>query len=171
MEDITALIKLDFSTVIIGIFVILSSIIAIYEIICKVMDIFEKPVGKYRQREEDHKLVIENAKAIKELAERHENDVKESNEHDEVIRKDLENLTDMFLRKEISDIRWEIIDFSSGLSGGRKYNMDAFRHIFSLHEEYEKILAKNGMTNGLVDESMTYIKDKYRELLANGELE
>ena len=170
MDAITELNNLDFMSVILGIFIILSAYITIYEIICKVCDIFKKPVGKYKEREKDHKLIIENAKAIKELTVRHEEDVKESNKNDEIIRQDLENLTDMFLRKEISDIRWEIIDFSSGLSGGRKYNIEAFRHIFSLHEDYEKILAKNNMTNGLVDENMAYIRDKYRELLNNGEL-
>ena len=76
----------------------------------------------------------------------------------------------MVLEKEIGDLRWTILDFSSALSNGRKYNGEAFKHIFSVYEKYEKILDENGMENGLVEESMKYIRDMYQKLLRNGGL-
>ena len=74
----------------------------------------------------------------------------------------------MFLDKEIDDMRWEILNFCSALSSGRKYNREAFAHVFSVYEKYEKILEANEMENGIVEESIGYIKEVYREGLKEG---
>ena len=170
MGDLTSLFKLDFPTVIIGVFIILSACIAVYEIIGKFSKIIGKPVKWVRDKEKDHKLLIQTSKELKDLEEHHKKDVSESIKHDEKIEKNLEVLTSMVLDKAIDDYRYEILDFCSALSNGRKYNRESFNHIFSVYEKYEKILKENKMENGLVEESVKFIREKYSEKLKNGEI-
>lgn len=86
------------------------------------------------------------------------------------ISKCVEEINKNVVGKEIDDMRWELLDFCSALTGGRKYNREAFAHIFKIYEKYENILKRNGMTNGYVDESMEAVKEIYHERLKNGEL-
>ena len=165
MGDLTSLFKLDFPTVIIGVFIILSACIAVYEIIGKFSKIIGKPVKWVRDKEKDHELLIQTSKELKDLEEHHKKDVSESIKHDEKIEKNLEVLTSMVLDKAIDDYRYEILDFCSALSNGRKYNRESFNHIFSVYEKYEKILKENKMENGLVEESIKFIREKYSEKL------
>ena len=170
MGDLTSLFKLDFPTVIIGVFIILSACIAVYEIIGKFSKIIGKPVKWVIDKEKDHELLIQTSKELKDLEEHHKKDVSESIKHDEKIEKNLEVLTSMVLDKAIDDYRYEILDFCSALSNGRKYNRESFNHIFSVYEKYEKILKENKMENGLVEESIKFIREKYSEKLKNGEI-
>ena len=170
MGDLTSLFKLDFPTVIIGVFIILSACIAVYEIIGKFSKIIGKPVKWVRDKEKEHELLIQTSKELKDLEEHHKKDVSESIKHDEKIEKNLEVLTSMVLDKAIDDYRYEILDFCSALSNGRKYNRESFNHIFSVYEKYEKILKENKMENGLVEESIKFIREKYSEKLKNGEI-
>ena len=171
MGDLTSLFKLDFPTVIIGVFIILSACIAVYEIIGKFSKIIGKPVKWVRDKEKDHELLIQTSKELKDLEEHHKKDVSESIKHDEKIEKNLEVLTSMVLDKAIDDYRYEILDFCSALSNGRKYNRESFNHIFSVYEKYEKILKENKMENGLVEESIKFIREKYNGKLKNCEFD
>lgn len=170
MGDLTSLFKLDFPTVIIGVFIILSACIAVHEIIGKFSKIIGKPVKWVRDKEKDHELLMQTSKELNELKEHHKKDVSESIKHNEKIEKNLEVLTSMVLDKAIDDYRYEILDFCSALSNGRKYNRESFNHIFSVYEKYEKILKENKMENGLVEESIKFIREKYSEKLKNGEI-
>ena len=67
------------------------------------------------------------------------------------------------LDTNIDSMRWEILDFSSALMGGRKYNRESFEHIYRIHEKYENILKANGMTTGFVDDSMKIISEFCRK--------
>lgn len=79
------------------------------------------------------------------------------------------DIKDSIVKKEISDIRWELLDFCSALTGGRNYNREAFEHIFRTYEDYEKILQENHMTNGYITESMKAVREIYHDKLVNGE--
>ena len=170
LEEIIELFKLDFQSVIIGIIIILSVIISVYEIVCKIIEIFKKPKKWLDEKNEDHELLIQTAKNLNELQKRHEEDVAESNKHDEKIENDIKHLTKIIVDKSIEDYRWAILDFCSALSNGRVYNREAYNHIFLTYELYEKVLQDNKMTNGLIEESISFIKSKYKELLERGEL-
>ena len=170
MDEIKQLLELDISSVIMGIFIILSGIIAAYEIIGKISEIIGKPVIWVRNKNKDHDLIIENSKNISALSEKHKRDEEKNQKQNEDIEIKLNDLTDMVLHKEINDARWTILDFSSALSNGRKYNKESFEHIFRIYENYKDVLDKNGMKNGYVDDSMEYVREKYKELLRNGEI-
>ena len=70
--------------------------------------------------------------------------------------------------KEIDDMRWEILNFSSALTSGRQYNKESFDHVIQIHEKYEKILEENGLENGQVTASMEVIIEVYKEKLKTG---
>lgn len=114
--------------------------------------------NRVHDREQSRNIQLQLTNTIQDLAASQEN-------RDQQIK----DLTDMFLNKEINDIRWELLDFCSALTGGRKYNREAFEHIFKIYEEYEQILEKHHMTNGFVTESMDAVREIYREKLVSGE--
>ena len=168
LSQILELFKQDFSSLILGIFVIMSGFIAIYEIVCKFLSIFGKPIGIMKQRKADHEILLNTVKNLEELHNKHEEDTKQSIRHDEIIREDLSKLTQLFIEKQIDDIRYEILDFSSALSSGRQYNKEQFDHIIKIHEKYEKILKENGLENGQVTVSMQVIMEIYKDKLRTG---
>ena len=46
-----------------------------------------------------------------------------------------------------------------------------FDHIIHMYNKYEKILDENDMENGLIDESMKFVREKYRKYLESGNTE
>lgn len=168
MKIIEELFKQDISSLIVGVFIILSSIIAIYEIIGKFSKIVGKPVIWVREKEKDHDFLLQTAKKVYSLQEEHDESVRQSIRHDEKIRSDLKNLTEMFIDKQITDYRWEIINFSAKVAEGKKCNKDSYRHCFSTYEKYEKLLEQNNLENGEVEISMGIVNDSYRDKLKNG---
>lgn len=80
----------------------------------------------------------------------------------------INNLTDMFVDKEIDDLRFKILDFASSISSGREYNRESYDHILKIYGKYERILEEHNMENGLVEESIKYIQSSYQELLKHG---
>lgn len=86
----------------------------------------------------------------------------------EAISNGLEKLTKIFIDKEISDYRWEIINFATAISEKKPCNKEAFRHCFATYEKYEKILEENGLENGEVTASMEIITETYKKKLLEG---
>lgn len=82
----------------------------------------------------------------------------------------INNLTDMFVDKEIDDLRYKILDFASSISSGKKFNRESYDHILKIYNKYEKILEENNMENGLVEESIEYIRNSYQEVLKTGSI-
>lgn len=80
----------------------------------------------------------------------------------------INNLTDMFVDKEIDDLRFKILDFASSISSGMEYNRESYDHILKIYGKYERILEEHNMENGLVEESIKYIQSSYQELLKHG---
>lgn len=168
MDAIQELLKINFIYV-------LTSVIAILIGIKFLMSLFEWVIEKLglenkwiRRKREEHELLVKTSQNLSDLQKQHTLDMQYSNRRDDEINKDIQKLTDMFLDKEIDDWRWKILDFSSALSNGRKYNRESFDHIIKIYKKYEKILKENQMENGLVDESMKFIKKKYQECLDQG---
>lgn len=80
----------------------------------------------------------------------------------------INNLTDMFVDKEIDDYRWEIINFATKVSEGRPCNKDSFKHCLRTYEKYESLLEKYGLENGEVEISMQVINEAYKKKLLEG---
>lgn len=168
MDTILELFKLDFSALIIDIFYLLSAIIAITAIVGKFSELIDKPVRWLKKKQEDHDLLIQTTKNLDALQQKHEEDVHQSIRHDDMIREDLKKLTDMFIDREINDLRWEIIKFSTTIAEGKPCDKGSYKHCIRTYEKYEKLLADNDMKNGEVELSMELIQESYKEKLKNG---
>lgn len=133
---------------------------------CKDEKEFRESLTRHMNESEKDRKALHNE--MKEYSNNRIKDRQQSLEIQKEWTNKIEKLTSMFLDKEIDDMRWEILNFCSALSSGRKYNREAFAHVFSVYEKYEKILEANEMENGIVEESIGYIKEVYREGLKEG---
>lgn len=173
MEAIEKLFKLDITSVIMGIFIIMIAIISIHKIIGEFSSIIGRPVSWVRQREEIKELAMKNVEQINTLMQKHEGDNQNLQSQVARIESKVNDLTLNVIDKEINDYRWRILDFAAELSdpnNTKVYTLEHFNQIFAIYSKYEAILEERHMENGLVETNMQFIRDKYRELLANGSL-
>ena len=165
METIKQLTELDYSTLIIGVTVVAGSL----KIVCNFFLWFVSYLGletkKMRQKREDHELLIATAKNLELLQSKQNEDVRQSIVHDKRIKDDIQKLSKMFIDLEIQDIRWNILSFCSDLSNGKQFSSEYYDYVFKLYDKYEKMLKENDLTNGLVEQSISYIQEKYHESL------
>lgn len=165
MDTIKQLTELDYKTLIIGIAVVAGS----FKIVCSFFSWFVSYLGletkKIRQKREDHELLIATAKNLELLQSKQNEDVRQSIVHDKRIKDDIQKLSKMFIDLEIQDIRWNILNFCSDLSNGKQFSSEYYDYVFKLYDKYEKMLNENDMTNGLVEQSISYIREKYHESL------
>lgn len=167
MEAITELINVDFSSVFAAIFIILIGLKAIVPLFEWAIEKLGLETKWMRRRREEHTLLVRTSQNLVALQETHAQDMQKSDQHDEALQADIKKLTAMFVDKQIDDMRYEILNFSASLSSGHTYHREAFDHIMKLYHKYEKILAEHHLENGLVEESIKYIQEKYRESLKN----
>lgn len=158
MESIEKLVQIDYLLVILGFFAILFAAKEIIEI----FSYFKKKIRIKTGNEEDKETVENRIKTL----EKHDNW-----QYQEIqkISRGIDDIKDNLVQKEISDIRWELLNFCSALTCGQDYNREAFEHIFRTYEQYEKILADNHMTNGYIVESMKAVREIYHNKLVSGD--
>lgn len=168
MDEILELTKIDFVSWIIALFIILSVVITIYEIVGKISIIVGKPLKAIKKRNEDHELLIQTVKNVNELQKKHDEDMVRSEQHDEDMKNDIKRLTDLFIDKEINDMRWEINNFATKVSEGKPCNKDSFKHCIHTYEKYEKLLEENNLENGEVEISMEIVNEAYKQKLREG---
>lgn len=144
----------------------------------------EKQAKKF---EKDHILLLQTSEELKELKKSEKIDIenfKKNRVHDREqsfeIQKQLtdaidninDNLKDMrkeSIDREIGQIRWDILKFATDISNGKKASRESYDFISKLYTRYETLLDEIGEENGLVDESVAYIKETYHQKLTNGE--
>lgn len=115
-------------------------------------------------REDRRALHDEVTKLVDNRNRDREQNIKVQKELDEKII----NLTDMFIDKEIDDMRYKILDFASSISSGKNFNRESYDHILRIYDKYERILEEHNMENGLVEESIKYIQSSYQDFLKSG---
>lgn len=168
MDELLELTKIDFPSLFISIFIVLIGMKTIVSLLEWIIERLGLETKWMRKKREDHELLIRTSENLIELQEQHRKDVEYSDKQDEKLQDDIKKITDIIIDKQISDYRWEILNMSSNLSNGKKYNRETFDHILTIYQKYEKILEENNMTNGLIDESIKYINEMYHEKLING---
>lgn len=158
MEAIERLAEIDYVLVILGFFAVLFAVKEIIEI----FDYFKKKWRIKTGIDQDKETLETRIKTL----EKHDNW-----QYGEIqkISKGIDDIKVSLVQKEISDIRWELLDFCSALTSGREYNREAFEHIFRTYEDYEKILTENHMSNGYIVESMKAVREIYHNKLVNGD--
>ena len=165
METIKQLTELDYKAFIIGISIVIGAFKIAYTSFSWIISKFGLETKKMRQKREDHELLIATAKNLEILQNKQNEDVRQSIVHDKRIKDDIQKLSKMFIDLEIQDIRWNILSFCSDLSNGKQFSSEYYDYVFKLYDKYEKMLKENDLTNGLVEQSISYIQEKYHESL------
>lgn len=168
MDGIIELTNVNFSYVFVCVFVILIAIKTIVSLFEWIVNKLGLETRHMRKQREEHELLIQTSQNLIALQEKHEKDVERSDRRDEEISNDIKNLTQLFVDKEIDDMRWEINNFATEVSDGKPCNKDSFKHCIYVYGKYEKILEDNGMENGEVEISMEIINDAYKQKLKEG---
>lgn len=168
MNEIVKLTEIDFYYVLVSVFAVLIGAKASVTLLEWVIDKLGLETRRMRQRREEHTLLTRTSQNLIALQEQHEKDVERSDKRDEEIAGDIKKLTRMFVDKEIDDMRWEINNFATNVSEGKRCNKDSFTHCIRIYEKYEKILRENGLENGEVEISMELINDAYKQKLKDG---
>lgn len=165
MDAIKQLTELDYGTLIIGISVIAVVFKGVYEFGSWFVGFLGIETRRQRQKREEHELLITTVQNLNNLQAKQESDMEQSIKHDKLIKQDLAHLTNMFVQMEIDNIRWNILKFCTDLSNGKKAQRESYDYIFKQYDKYEKMLEENGLTNGLVEQSIAYIREQYYQNL------
>lgn len=156
MDAIIELFKQDLSSLILGIFILMSAIIAGYEIVCKFFSIFGKPIGAMKERKTDHKLLLQTSKNLAELQEKHTEDTKQSIEHSRKIQNELsvfmKEMKDSVVTTQ-NEIK-NIVETNSSRDDQIDSLMIAQREIMGdrINQKYKYYLKLNGIPADEVDE-------------------
>jgi len=111
--------------------------------------------NRINDRAQSLKIQQELSDSIKEIASRQD-------DRDQKIN----DLKELFVDKQISDYRWEIINLADKISDGKRVSKEALRHAISTHRKYEKIIEEYGLTNGEVDISIEVINEEFKRQLS-----
>ena len=168
MEHITAFTHIDFTAFFLTAFAMLLGIKAILSALEWAAGKLGLEIKWLRKRKEERRLLLQTSQELSSLQARQEADRKRSDKRDEEIRTDIKKLTDIFVDKQIDDMRWEINNFATTVTEGRPCNKDSFTHCIHTYEKYEKILKDNGLENGEVEISMDLIQEAYRQKRKEG---
>lgn len=101
MNAIKELTTLDFSLVFVSVFIILIGIKAIVSLFEWFIEKLGLETKGMRKRKEEHNLLIQTSQGLIQLQEKHEESVRQSIRHDEIIKADISSLTDKV--NEIAD--------------------------------------------------------------------
>lgn len=127
----------------------------------------------YRKRKEELLETIENSKdRITKLEENnviyHEQSIiirDDLKQNIEKIIQTLDLMQESALDEKIERMRWQILDFSNAIANGKRCHIEQCENVIKTYDKYEKILEENNMTNGVVEQSMEFIREKYQEVL------
>lgn len=118
------------------------------------------------------KAVHENQEKIKEYAENRIHDreqslaiQKEFSEAINAISLKIDAMQESFAVDKIENMRWKILGFANDLINGKTCYKEQYDNILKTYDDYEQILEKNGMSNGQVEESMKFIRERYHDLI------
>ncbi|MCI8854417.1 MAG: hypothetical protein HFI31_07690 [Lachnospiraceae bacterium] len=169
MDAIQELFKINLASLSISMLTILFALKAIAALLEWALEKTGMETKWMRNKREEHTLLIQTSEHLTALQKEYLEGFARSDEKDEELRGDIQKLTHLFVEKEIDDLRWKILDACSALSNGRRYNREMFDHIIHMYDKYEKILEENHMENGLIEESIKFVREKYRRFLEEGD--
>lgn len=181
MENLQNLLELNFRYVFISVCIILVGLkylINLFEWFIKKFGLETKTMRKKR---EEHDLILKTAQGLQDLKELHQKDIndyldKRKNDRSQSfeIQQQLTNaITNVNLKldemkkdmveKDISDMRWNIINTANKISEGKTVSREGLKFALKTYDKYEKTIEANNMTNSEVDVSIKIIKNAYLE--------
>lgn len=139
------------------------------EVMGDIRELKTKMSENFDNRTKDRQVSIEKEQRLNSRIDDLVDSSKQRDVSVEAISNGLDKLTKMFIDGQVNDMRHRILNFAASVSSGKKYNMEAYQYIMSIHSDYENILEEHNMTNGLVEESIGFIRSSYQEHLKKGD--
>lgn len=139
-----------------------------------IYSIFNQWLKRKQDKDALIQAVHESQEKIREYAENRIHDREQSlavqNQFSEAINTisdKIDTMQENFIIDKIENMRWKILGFANDLINGKTCYKEQFDNILRTYDDYEQILEKNSMSNGQVEESMKFIREKYHELIDN----
>lgn len=171
MNTVEQAAQVDFITFGLTALLIMAGIVGAIKIIEEFSKIIKRPVWWIKKKDEDHKAIVALKKQLDEHLEASDTKITQLGNADVEIKQeiaqlnsDINKLTDMFVNKQISDMRFDIVDVASAITLGREYSIEQLAHVLRIYDDYMRILKERNMTNGQVDMSIEVVKAEYRRL-------
>lgn len=153
---------------------IMTALAAAFKIIEEFSKVIGKPVKWIKGNNDDHEAITTLQTKLSDHIAEATITVEDLRKKDDCFKKEMEKLdnsidrlTNMFVDKQIADMRFDIVDVASAITLGRKYSVEQLTHVIRIYDDYERILKERKMTNGQVDMSIEVIKGEYRRLTQN----
>lgn len=150
---------------------LMATVIAIVKTIEQFSKIFKKPVWWIKQNNSDHQAIVALRDDLDKHIKTEEKRIEQLSCTDSAIKKDIaaltenvDKLTEMFVNKDISDIRFKILDVATNITLGQQYTIEQLTYVLKIHDDYTRILHERGLTNGQIDMSIEIIREEYRRL-------
>lgn len=163
--------QVDFITFGLTALLIMAGVVGAIKIVEEFSKIIKKPVWWIKKKDEDHQAILALKKQLDEHLEESDAKISQLSGADVEIKQniaqlnsDVSKLTDMFVNKQISDMRFDIVDVASAITLGRQYSVEQLAHVLRIYDDYMKILGERKLTNGQVDMSIEVVKEEYRRL-------
>ena len=81
------------------------------------------------------------------------------------LLKRLGNLINADIKKQLDELRTEILDFSDSCMNHRRHTKEQFDHVIEILDRYDKYITENKLTNGQVDVAHEYILEIYKQCI------
>lgn len=117
------------------------------------------------ESEKDRKALHQE---MKQYSENRIKDREQSMRIQKELTSSMDRLTQLFVDKQISDYRWEIINLADKISDGCSVSKECFKHAIATHAKYGAIIEEHGLTNGEVEISMEIINEAYKDMIQRG---
>ena len=171
---------------IIVLFIIIQIIGELLEFKGKIVPEFMKIRKRFERKKQERELIAkvskqldDNSALFKEMLSHYNtdniakrdiwmHDVDEDRNHIHALEEILLKVQQEVVKLRIESMRSEIIAFASRVSNGDYIaTREEFNRIFRLYDEYERVLAENGLENGEIDINFHIIKKSYERNLLN----
>lgn len=139
-----------------------------------IIDIANNWIKRKQKKDELIKMIHDSQQKISEYADNRIHDREQSlyiqkqiTDAIETISHKIDTIQENFIIDKIENMRWKILGFANDLINGKTCYKEQYDNILKTYDDYERILEKNNMSNGQVEESMKFIREKYHELIDN----
>lgn len=174
-EMMEYVLSVDLRTLLISLIAIAAACVGVYLLVKKIQDITGIETKGMRERRQMQESLATMKEDIDEMKSNREQDRQQLDQYSQRITDVQDTLMDAIkklsmavTKKDLEDMRWQIIDFGNSIRAGRTYDQEAYTHIVDIYDEYEKLLKENGMENGRVTTAMKIINEKYEHGMRNG---
>lgn len=81
------------------------------------------------------------------------------------ISESLSEIKSDLVEERLERKRWNILNCATQLRNGNEIDAEQYNNVFKDYDSYEDLIKRSGRKNGLIEESIKFIREKYHESL------